>query len=124
MPGSTSTKKLPPRKIRGRTFSSASSLIGSASSDSSIVTRPPPPSSASTSVTLPTSIPAIRTGERVPRLLVSSKSARSTYGSANGFHLNHAPSENADEQEERQQPRLEAAHGTSARFSMPSSRDL
>ena len=25
VPGSTSTKKLPPRKIRGRTFSSASS---------------------------------------------------------------------------------------------------
>ena len=78
VPGSTSMKKLPPRKMRGRTFSSASSLIGSASSDSSIVTRPPPPASASTPVTLPTSIPAIRTGERLLRLLVSSKSARST----------------------------------------------
>ena len=56
-------KRLPSRKMRGRTLTSAFSWMGSASSSSFIVTltAEESPPSASTSETLPTSTPAIRT---------------------------------------------------------------
>ena len=59
-----------------------------ARSSISIVTRalPEPSSIASTFVTLPTSTPAIRTGELLSRL-AESKTACSSYGLANGFCL-------------------------------------
>ena len=62
-PGLMSMKRLPSRKMRSRTFTSASSWIGSASSSSFIVTFTPcaPSPAGSTFETLPTSTPAIRT---------------------------------------------------------------
>ncbi len=88
-PGWRSTKKLPSRKMRGRIFRCASSWIGRPFSSSSIVTRAPPvaPSTASTFLTLPTSTPAIRTGEFGFRLLAVRKTASSSYGFANGLAL-------------------------------------
>ena len=63
-PGLRSTKKLPSRKMRGRILAVASSCSGSPSSSIwSTTTAASVPSSASTSLTLPTSTPAIRTGE-------------------------------------------------------------
>ncbi len=63
-PGLRSTKKLPSRKMRGRIFAVASAWIGSAVSlSSSTSTAAFVPSSGSTDLTLPTSTPAIRTGE-------------------------------------------------------------
>ena len=62
LPGSSSTKKLPSRKIRGRIAAKASVWTG----------RPPPSTvkvtvvlspSRSVAITTPTSTPAIRTGE-------------------------------------------------------------
>ena len=86
LPGWTSTKKFPSRKRFGRILSSASSWIGSAESSTSIVTRAAPLSGiVSTSVTLPTFTPAMRTCERGFRLFADSKTAVSSYGSANGF---------------------------------------
>ena len=86
-PGSRSTKKLPSRKIRGRIFMVASSWMGRPVSLISIFTTAAPlsPLTASTSVTLPTSTPAIRTGELGLRLLTVSKAAVSSYGLANGL---------------------------------------
>ena len=77
VPGRMSTKKLPSRKIRGRIFSVASSCSGSASSLISIVTLDAvePSPAASTLVTLPTSTPAIRTGELIAMALVFSNTA-------------------------------------------------
>ena len=62
-PGLMSMKRLPSRKMRSRTFTSASLWIGRASSFSFIVTFTPCESSpaGSTFETLPTSTPAIRT---------------------------------------------------------------
>ncbi len=73
-PGLMSTKKLPSRNTRGRIFICASRWIGSALFFSSIVTMAapsplPPSSTASIFLTLPTSTPAIRTGELGLRLL-------------------------------------------------------
>jgi hypothetical protein len=53
------------------------------------VTRAPPvaSSTASTLLTLPTSTPAIRTGDFGFRLLAVWKTASSSYGLANGFDL-------------------------------------
>ncbi len=63
-PGLRSTKKLPSRKIRGRIFALASTCSGSAASSSSSTTFALSlPSTPSTALTLPTSTPAIRTGE-------------------------------------------------------------
>ena len=64
-PGSRSTKKLPSRKIRGRTFTVASAWIGRPSSEISIVTSAPrcSPGRRSTDVTSPTVMPAMRTGD-------------------------------------------------------------
>ena len=82
-----STKKLPSRKMRGRILSSASFLIGRPLSCISIVTSaaPLPLSTGSTFVTLPTSTPAIRTGDFGFRLFTSLKTALNSYGFANGF---------------------------------------
>ncbi len=64
VPGLRSTKKLPSRKMRGRTLAVASSCSGSAESLSSIVISAAlEPSTPVTDLTLPTSTPAIRTGE-------------------------------------------------------------
>ena len=65
VPGRTSTKKLPSRKIRGRIFSRASRWIGRPFLSIFIVTSVSVESSPSGSTfeTLPTSTPAIRTGE-------------------------------------------------------------
>ena len=64
VPGLRSTKKLPSRKMRGRTLAVASSCSGSAESLSSIVSSAAlEPSTPVTDLTLPTSTPAIRTGE-------------------------------------------------------------
>jgi len=76
-PGLMSTKKLPSRNTRGRTFMVASSWMGSAEFFISMVTiaapSPLPPSSTgSTFLTLPTSTPAMRTGELGLRLLAVS----------------------------------------------------
>ena len=77
-PGWMSTKKLPSRNTRGRIFSSASSWIGRPFFRISISTRAAPfwrPVSASTFFTLPTSTPAMRTGELGLRLLAVSNTA-------------------------------------------------
>ena len=64
VPGLRSTKKLPSRKMRGRILAVASSWIGSPASSISIVSRAAlVPSTGSIVLTLPTSTPAIRTGE-------------------------------------------------------------
>ena len=64
VPGLRSTKKLPSRKIRGRIFALASACSGSADFlSSSTSTAALEPSRPSTALTLPTSTPAIRTGE-------------------------------------------------------------
>ncbi len=62
LPGCSSTNQLPSRKIRGLIFSVASEWIGSPRDSISIVTRPVLPSRW-IEVTLPTSTPAIRTGD-------------------------------------------------------------
>ena len=63
-PGCRSTKKLPSRKIRGRILAVASLCSGSPCSSIAIVTTVlSVPSWASIRLTLPTSTPAIRTGE-------------------------------------------------------------
>ena len=64
-PGRRSTKKLPSRKMRGRILAVASSCSGSPSSSiwSTTTAASGLSSSASISFTLPTSTPAIRTGE-------------------------------------------------------------
>ena len=82
-PGLTSTKKLPSRNTRGRIFIVASSWMGSADFFISMVTiaapSPLPPSStASTFLTLPTSTPAIRTGELGLMLLAVSNAPLSS----------------------------------------------
>src|SRR3954447_24124387 len=86
-PGDRSTKKLPSRKMRVRTLTVASLWIGRPFFLISIVTRaaPQPPVTGSTFLTLPTSTPAIRTGEFVFRLLTLSNTACSSYGDANGL---------------------------------------
>ena len=73
--------------MRGRILSSASFLIGSPLSSISIVTwaAPLPSSTGSTFRTLPTSTPAIRTGDFGFRLFTSLKTALNSYGFANGF---------------------------------------
>ena len=73
--------------MRGRILSSASSLIGRPSSSISIVTSaaPLPSVTGSTFLTLPTSTPAIRTGDFGFRLFTSLKTAWNSYGFANGF---------------------------------------
>ena len=63
LPALRSTKKLPSRKIRGRTFSVASVWIGRPLRCIAIVTTTVLPFPRSTFVTLPTFTPAIRTGE-------------------------------------------------------------
>ena len=87
VPGFMSTKKLPSRKMRGRILSSASLWTGSADSFTSIVTSETVASSSAASifVTLPTSTPAMRTGELSCRLLVVSNIAFSSKGWVNGF---------------------------------------
>ena len=76
-PAVRSTKKLPSRKIRGRILAVASAWIGRPLSSIRIVTiAPVPPRSVrSTPVTLPTSTPAIRTGEPGRRLFELSNAA-------------------------------------------------
>ena len=70
-----------------RTFTDASSWIGRPFFLISIVTRaaPSPSVTGSTFLTLPTSTPAIRTGEFGCRLLTLSNTACSSYGCENGF---------------------------------------
>ena len=82
-----STKKLPSRKMRGRIFSWASLWIGSPDLLISIVTvaAPRPPGRPVTRSTLPTSTPAIRTGDFGCRLFAFWKTALSLYGWANGL---------------------------------------
>src|SRR3954471_23212258 len=86
-PGDKSTKKLPSKKIRVLTLTVASRWIGRPFFLISIVTRaaPSPSDSASTFFTLPTSTPAIRTGEFGFKLFTLSNTACSSYGDANGF---------------------------------------
>ncbi len=88
-PGLMSTKKLPSRNTRGRILSVASSWMGSPASLISISTRAPPlllPGTiAVTFLTLPTSTPAMRTGELGLRLLAVSKTPVSLYGFAKGL---------------------------------------
>src|SRR3954447_1108064 len=88
-PGLMSTKKLPSRKMRERTLSWASRWIGRPLSLISMVTSAPalPSLNGSTLVTLPTSTPAIRTGDLGLRLLAVAKAALSSYGWANGLSL-------------------------------------
>ena len=76
-PGWRSTKKLPSRKMRGRIFSCASLWIGSPFFSISISTRAAVefPPIGSTFFTLPTSTPAMRTGERGLRLFAELKVA-------------------------------------------------
>jgi hypothetical protein len=63
-PDVRSTKKLPSRKMRGRIFAVASACSGRPSSSIFITTTAPLPSSCGLIAwTLPTSTPAIRTGE-------------------------------------------------------------
>ncbi len=70
MPGVTSTKKLPSRKMRGRILKRVSGRSGRPLSWIRIVTTAPssPRLPRSTLVTLPTSTPAIRTGDALRRL--------------------------------------------------------
>ena len=62
LPGSSSMKKLPSRKIRGRIEAKAFSWIGRPVSSTVKVTVVASPS-RSEEITLPTSTPAIRTGD-------------------------------------------------------------
>jgi hypothetical protein len=73
--------------MRGRILSCASSWIGSPFFWISIFTRAAPvsPGSASTSTTLPTSMPAMRTGDLGCTLFALLKVAVNVYGSANGL---------------------------------------
>jgi hypothetical protein len=73
--------------MRGRILSSASSWIGRPCSSISIVTvaPSPPPSIGSTVLTMPTSTPAMRTGESGARLFTVLKLAENSYLSENGF---------------------------------------
>jgi hypothetical protein len=64
VPGRSSTKKLPSRKMRGRILIVASLWIGSPTFLIVIVTIAVLPGPRSTFLTRPTSTPAIRTGER------------------------------------------------------------
>jgi hypothetical protein len=72
-----STKKLPSRKIRGRILAVASERTGRPFSSIRMVTiaPPSPPSAPSTETTLPTSTPAIRTGDPGRRLFEVSNAA-------------------------------------------------
>ena len=118
--------------MRERTFSRASSCSGSAEGLSFMVTRAPPPSRGSTLVTLPTSTPAIRTGERAARLDTCANSACTVWLFSNGFSRNQPTvlavtritMVSSAGAEARQPLLLPAPHGTSFRLSIPSSRDL
>ena len=92
VPGRRSTKKLPSRKIRGRIFNRASRWIGSPRSCILIVTSEAveSPPTGLTSATLPTSTPAIRTGEFTWIALALSNTALNRYGSVNGMSLANA----------------------------------
>ena len=63
LPGESSTTKPPSRNTRGRIRAIASACTGRALSLSSMVTTVVVPGPFSMPVTLPTSIPATRTGE-------------------------------------------------------------
>ncbi len=118
--------------MRERTFSRASSCRGRAEGLSFIVTRAPPPSRGSTLVTLPTSTPAMRTGERTARLETCANSARTVWLFSNGFSRNQPTVLAATTITMVSTPApkfdsrcfLPAPHGTSFRLSIPSSRDL
>ncbi len=79
VPGDRSTKKLPSSRILGRIFISASVWIGRPASSISIVSRAAPVllSMVSTFLTLPTSTPAMRTGDEGLMLLASLNTASS-----------------------------------------------
>jgi hypothetical protein len=79
-PAVRSTKKLPSRKMRGRILAVASAWIGRPLSSIRIVTiAPSPPRFArSTLLTLPTSTPAIRTGDPGRMLFELANAARSS----------------------------------------------
>ena len=62
LPGCSSTNQLPSRKMRGRIFSVASEWIGRPRDSISIVTSPALPWRL-IELTLPTSTPAMRTGD-------------------------------------------------------------
>ena len=103
VPGLTSTKKLPSRKMRGRIANVASLWIGRPlllmlmvmsaavhcwSLEASLVSTDPPvrhPGTAPTPVTWPTSTPAIRTGDPGTRPVALEKTAWIVYGVANGL---------------------------------------
>ncbi len=89
VPGSRSTKKLPSRKMRGRILARASSWIGRPALPTVIVTITAslPLPARSTFLTLPTSTPAIRTGEPFLRLLEDSNAALISYCGLNGIDL-------------------------------------
>ena len=89
VPGLTSRKRLPSRKIRSRAITCASSWSGSASSSSFIVTLTPAesPPMDSTFDTLPTSTPAIRTAVPSATGGAFSNTAFSSYGRVNGMSL-------------------------------------
>jgi hypothetical protein len=71
-----STKKLPSRKIRGRILAVASVWIGRPSSSICMtITAPSEPSCGLISLTLPTSTPAMRTGEPGRMEFADSKTA-------------------------------------------------
>ena len=74
LPGLSSMKKLPSRKIRGRIAAKASSWIGRPSPLTVKVTVVASPS-RSVEMTLPTSTPAIRTGELLAMLAELAKVA-------------------------------------------------
>ena len=77
VPGCTSTKKLPSRKMRGRIANVASLWMGRPLSSICIFTSAPgsPGRRCWTPTTLPTFTPAIRTGEAGRRLLAVGKTA-------------------------------------------------
>ena len=74
-PAVRSTKKLPSRKIRGRILAVASLWTGRPLSSIRMVRIAPSRPARSTLVTLPTSTPAIRTGEPGRMLLELSNAA-------------------------------------------------
>ena len=90
VPGWMSTKKLPSRKMRGRIAAVASVWMGRPLSWISMLTTAPwltPLPNGSTSVTLPTLTPAMRTGEFLLMLLADLKAALIVKWCSNGIAL-------------------------------------
>jgi hypothetical protein len=90
LPGCRSTKYPPSRNTRGRILAVASACSGRPCSSSAISTTAVVPGPGSTPVTVPTSTPAMRTGEPSRSWLDEAKIARTSWRSANGTCLAQA----------------------------------